>query len=115
MRVLPKIAALALSVACVPVVPAMAQTTAYAVGQGSPNQITLSIPVTASVGGRCGFAAGSAPSGTYNQPDFDVIGLNHDFFRARMHRPLAGGGGIDERRAQDRRLRADGLYDACPL
>lgn len=79
MRVLPKIVALALSVACVPVVPAMAQTTAYAVGQGSPNQITLSIPVTASVGGRCGFAAGSAPSGTYNQPDFDVIGLNHDF------------------------------------
>ncbi len=59
--------------------PAAAQTTAYAVGQGSPNQIALSIPVKASVGGRCGFKAGTAPSGTYNQPNFDVTGLNHDF------------------------------------
>jgi len=59
--------------------PANAQTTAYAVGQGSPNQIVLTIPVKASVGGRCGFKAGTAPSGTYNQPNFDVTGLNHDF------------------------------------
>ncbi len=56
-----------------------AQTTAYAVGQGAPNSIALSIPVTASVGGRCSFKTGSAPSGTYNQPDFDLTGLNHDF------------------------------------
>lgn len=79
MRLLPKALAIAFVAACAPAVPASAQTTAYAVGQGSPNQILLSIPVTASVGGRCGFAAGSAPSGTYNQPDFDVNGLNHDF------------------------------------
>lgn len=79
MQVLPKIICAALALACTPAIPAFAQTTAYAVGQGSPNQIALSIPVTASVGGRCGFAAGSAPSGTYDQPNFDVLGLNHDF------------------------------------
>jgi hypothetical protein len=56
-----------------------AQTTAYAVGQGAPNSITLNIPVTASVGGRCSFKTGNAPSGTYNQPNFDLTGLNHDF------------------------------------
>ncbi|MGH6652307.1 MAG: hypothetical protein ACREB7_14385 [Sphingopyxis sp.] len=79
MHMLPKIMALALLAACVQAVPAAAQTTAYAAGQGSPNQIVLSIPVTASVGGRCAFATGGAPSGTYDQPNFDVIGLNHDF------------------------------------
>lgn len=56
---------------------ATAQTTAYASGQGSPNQITLSIPVTASVGGHCGFA--TAPSGTHNEPNFDDHGWSHDF------------------------------------
>lgn len=60
-------------------VPAIAQSTAYAVGQGSPNQLQLSIPVTASVGGRCGFKAGAEPSGSYNQPNFDVNGLSRDF------------------------------------
>jgi hypothetical protein len=78
-HMLPKIMALALLAPCVQAVPAAAQTTAYAAGQGSPNQIVLSIPVTASVGGRCAFATGGAPSGTYDQPNFDVIGLNHDF------------------------------------
>lgn len=39
-----------------------AQVTAYA--GGSPSNIVLSIPVTASVGGRCGFSPGAAPSGT---------------------------------------------------
>lgn len=79
MRLLPKMIGCALMMGAVPATTAFAQTTAYAVGQGSPNEIVLSIPVTASVGGRCGFAAGSAPSGTYDQPDFDVTGLNHDF------------------------------------
>lgn len=41
-----------------------AQVTAYA--GGSPPNIVLSIPVTASVGGRCGFAPGMAPSGSTN-------------------------------------------------
>jgi hypothetical protein len=77
MRVLPNIVGCAFAIACLSAAPVQAQTTAYAVGQGSPNEINLSIPVTASVGGRCGFA--EAPSGTYNQPDFDVIGLANDF------------------------------------
>ena len=55
--------------------PASAQTTAYAGG----NPIVLSIPVTASVGGRCGFATGGAPSGTYSQADFDKQGLSSTF------------------------------------
>jgi hypothetical protein len=54
-----------------------AQTTAYAPGHGSPNSIVLSVPVTASINNHCGFA--TAPSGTYNQPDFDDVGLFHDF------------------------------------
>jgi hypothetical protein len=43
---------------------AHAQVTAYA--GGSPSNIVLSIPVTASVGGRCGFAPGMAPNGSTN-------------------------------------------------
>ncbi|HJS80254.1 MAG TPA: hypothetical protein VJ748_06485 [Vitreimonas sp.] len=57
--------------------PSAAQTTAYAPGQGSPNAIVLSVPVTASINSHCGFS--TAPSGTYNQPDFDDVGLLHDF------------------------------------
>jgi len=56
-------------------VPAIAQTTAYA--GGAP--IVLSIPVTASVGGRCGFADGAAPSGGYSQANFDKQGLSNTF------------------------------------
>lgn len=54
---------------------AMAQTTAYASGQGSPNNIVLSIPVTATVGAQCGFE--SAPDATYNFPDLD-LGFTQD-------------------------------------
>lgn len=43
--------------------------TAYAVGQGSPNNIVLSVPVTASVGGVCGFSSTNAPSGTFSAGD----------------------------------------------
>jgi len=71
--------ALGATAATAAIMPASAQTTAYAEGQGAPNQIVLSIPVTASVGGRCGFKAGSVPTGTYDQPDFDVTGLDHSF------------------------------------
>lgn len=65
-----------LSVALVLPKPAEAQT-AYAVGQGSPNNITLSVPVTASVGGQCGFS--TAPSGSYNDPDLTDGIPNVDF------------------------------------
>lgn len=58
---------------------AVAQTTSYASGQGaySPNSITGTIPVTASVGGRCGFA--TAPSGSHNEPNFDDHAWQKDF------------------------------------
>jgi hypothetical protein len=52
---------------------AQAAQTAYA--GGTP--VVLTIPVTASVGGRCGFAA--APSGTYDQANFDQTGLAAQF------------------------------------
>ncbi len=70
---------LAIGVAMLP--HAAAAQTVYAAGQpgvvGGNRQ--LPVQVTASVGGRCGFATGSAPSGSYNQPDFDVTGFSHDF------------------------------------
>lgn len=58
---------------------ARAQTTAYAAGQGSPNQIALQVQVQASVGGRCGFATAGIPTGSFDQPNFDVNGFTHDF------------------------------------
>lgn len=54
-----------------------AAQTAYAVGQGSPNSIVLSIPVTASVGGSCGFAPASAPDAVHNIADAD-LGFSRD-------------------------------------
>jgi hypothetical protein len=56
-----------------------AQTTAFAAGQGSPNQIALQVQVLASVGGRCGFSATGVPNGSFDQPNFDVNGFTHDF------------------------------------
>ena len=78
MRKLPFIVAAAICVATGIATPAAAQTTAYAAGEGvaGPTEIRLSIPVTASVGGRCSFAAGRAPTGNFNQPNFDVTGLD---------------------------------------
>jgi hypothetical protein len=38
-----------------------------------PNSGTLYVPVTASVGGRCGFV--EAPDGSEDYPDFDVTGV----------------------------------------
>lgn len=37
------------------------------------------IPVTASVGGRCGFATGSAPSGVYDAGAIDTTAWSHQF------------------------------------
>ncbi len=51
---------------------AQAQTTAVA--GGSPANITLSIPVTASVATRCSFSV----SGTYDAPEI-TTGFTHDF------------------------------------
>lgn len=59
--------------------PAAAQITAYAPGEGNPNNILLPIDVTASVGGRCGFAVSGAPSGSFDKRNFDVTGFTHDF------------------------------------
>jgi hypothetical protein len=56
---------------------ASAQTTAYAPGQGAPNSVQLTIPVTASVRASCGFA--TAPSGSHNEPNFDDHAWQHDF------------------------------------
>lgn len=49
--------------------------TAYA--GGSP--ILLTIPVTASIGGRCGFADGAAPSGSFHKDNFDRDGFSAQF------------------------------------
>lgn len=66
--------------------PAQAQTanTAYAAGYAAPynapNLVTLApIQVMASVGGRCGFAAGNAPNGSVNAPSFDTLGFDQSF------------------------------------
>jgi hypothetical protein len=59
--------------------PAAAQTTAYAAGQGAMNRIEVGIDVRASVSPRCGFASAGVPSGTINQSEFDRTGLNREF------------------------------------
>src|ERR1044072_6468368 len=56
---------------------ATAQTTAYAPGDGSPNSLTLNVPVTASVRPPCGFT--TAPNGSHNEPNFDDHSWQHDF------------------------------------
>ena len=66
-----------LAAACVLLAPSAKAQTAYAVGQGSPNNIVLGIPVTASVGGACGFATGTAPNATYTFANFDA-GFSQD-------------------------------------
>lgn len=45
------------------------------VGQSIP----LTIPVTASVGGRCQFAAGGVPQGSYDAGSIDTTAWSHDF------------------------------------
>jgi hypothetical protein len=67
--------------------PAQAQSqnpiTAYAVGYPAPyhtpNEVNLKIEVQASVGGRCGYAAGQAPNDSVNAPSFDTEGFDQSF------------------------------------
>lgn len=73
------LAALFLAASATLATPVSAQTTAYAPGDGAPNSIALTIDVKASVGGRCGFAELGAPSGSFDQRNFDVTGFSHDF------------------------------------
>lgn len=58
--------------------PASAQTY-YADGPNAGGFATLPIQVRATVGGRCGFSTGNAPSGSFDQPNFDETGFSHDF------------------------------------
>jgi len=63
------VASVALALAALCSQPASAQNvpnTAYF--GGSPSNIVLSVPVIATVGGRCGFATNGAPSGNYAIP-----------------------------------------------
>lgn len=46
---------------------------------GSPSNIVVSVPVTATVGGQCGFASGAAPSGSYNAGPIDTAAWTNDF------------------------------------
>jgi hypothetical protein len=52
---------------------------AYPSPYNAPNQVSLSVQVLASIGGRCGFATGAAPSGSLNQTDFDTTGFDQSF------------------------------------
>ena len=56
---------------------AQAQSVQTAYAGGSP--VVLTIPVTASVGGRCGFADGALPSGSFSKDDFDQTGFAAQF------------------------------------
>ena len=72
-------AALALALLAV-AMPAAAQNvpnTAYF--GGSPTSITVSVPVIATVGGRCGFATGGVPNATQNVGQLDTTTWTYDF------------------------------------
>ena len=56
---------------------ARAETVQTAYAGGTP--VTLTIPVTASIGGRCGFADGSLPAGSFNKDNFDLQGFSAEF------------------------------------
>lgn len=56
---------------------ARAQSAQTAYAGGSP--VVLTIPVTASVGGRCGFANGALPAGSFNKDNFDETGFSAQF------------------------------------
>lgn len=60
-------------------VPAQAQSvpnTAYF--GGSPNNIVLSVPVRATIGGQCGFATGAAPTDSFNVGAIDTTAWTRD-------------------------------------
>ena len=56
---------------------AQAQSVQTAYAGGSP--VVITIPVTASVGGRCGFVDGALPSGSFNKANFDQTGFSAQF------------------------------------
>lgn len=56
---------------------AQAQSAQTAYAGGSP--VVLTIPVTASVGGRCGFGDGALPSGSFHKDNFDQTGFSAQF------------------------------------
>jgi hypothetical protein len=59
-----------------------------AVAGGSPSEIRVALPVTASVASQCGFAAGAAPNGAYAAPNL-YAAFNHNFvFRLACNVPL---------------------------
>lgn len=68
---------LAVAIAVTSGIPSAAAQTAYAVGEGSPNNIQLTVPVTATVGGQCGFS--TAPNGSHHDNDLTDGIPNVDF------------------------------------
>lgn len=56
---------------------AQAQSVQTAYAGGSP--VVLTIPVTASIGGRCGFADGALPAGSFHKDNFDQTGFSAQF------------------------------------
>jgi hypothetical protein len=76
--------ALAALATCAPA-SALAQSVA---ADGSPSEIRLALPVTASVASQCGFASGAAPNGAYSAPNL-YSAFAHDFaFRLACNVPL---------------------------
>lgn len=59
--------------------PSASAQTYYADGPNAGGSAILSIQVSATIGGRCGFAAANAPNGSFDQPNFDETGFQHDF------------------------------------
>ncbi|WP_415642038.1 hypothetical protein [Sphingomonas antarctica] len=53
--------------------PCLAQTAYYG---GSPDRLSLTVDVRASVAARCGFAPASAPGASYVEPDFETQGFD---------------------------------------
>jgi hypothetical protein len=70
------IAMFGLLLAALGAAPAAAQLS-QTVYEGTP--LPLTIPVTASVGGRCQFAANGAPTGTFDAGFIDAAAWQHDF------------------------------------
>jgi hypothetical protein len=71
------VAAALLVLAATPAAGQALSATVYAPGDGTPNSLTFTIPVTASIGGICGFA--TAPSGTFDAGAIDTDTWTHDF------------------------------------
>lgn len=66
------------SIASIPAAAQNVPDTYYFGGQGSTGK-TIEIPVTASVGGRCEFATGGAPSGSYDAGQIDAVAWSNRF------------------------------------